>query len=160
MKPNGRILFKDDYDTLYEVDWKTVGGAIDLTSIVGQPFVWGKAASGYIRDGVLFRRGVVTITRQVLRPFDGGYEIVAEGSSQYEDDIQMNFPCQVGPTDPFQYHLNHPIVDELQTVVTDGPHWADPEEAIDDDMLWGDLDSNGDPIVVSGTPFEFIDVWG
>lgn len=160
MKPSGHIFYKDEYDTFYDVEWKTVNGVIDLTSTVGQPFVWGKPAAGFMRDGVLFRRGIVTITRQVLRPFAGGYEIVAEGSSQYEDDIQMNFPCKPGPSDPFQYHLDRPIVDDVQTVVTDGPRWADPGEDNDDDMLWGTLDTAGNPAALAGTALEFIDVWG
>lgn len=160
MKPSGNIFYRDEFQQSYHVEWKTVNGVIDFTSTVGQPFVWGKARTGFMRDGVLFRRGIVTITRQVLRPFDGGYEIVAEGSSQYEDDIQMNFPCQTGPTDPFQYHLDRPIVDDVEAVVTDGPRWADPDEDNDDDMLWGDLDFSGSPVAVSGTALEFIDVWG
>ncbi len=165
MKPEGHILFKDEYDTLYNVDWRTVSGVIDFTSTVGQPFVWGKSRTGFMRDGVLFRRGIVTITRQVLRPFSGGYEIVAEGSSQYEDDIQMNFPCQTGPTDPFKYHLDRFLVDELAITVTDGSRWADPDLFDDDEadafMVWGELDSGGNDITITGaTVLEFIDVWG
>jgi hypothetical protein len=161
MKPSGHIFYQDEYQQQYHVEWKTTGGVIDFTSTIGQPFVWGKPPSGYLREGILFRRGIVTITRQVLRPFDGGYEIIAEGSSQYEDDIQMNFPCQTGPTDPFKYHLDRPLVDVVDAIVTDGPRWADPDSEDDEDMVWGDLDSSGNPVPITGaTVLEFIDVWG
>lgn len=160
MQPSGHILFQDEFQQNYYVEWVTTDGVIDFTSTVGQPYVWGEEDTGFIKEGVLFRRGIVTITRQVIRPFQGGYEIVAEGVSQFEDDIQMNFPCQVGPADPFKFHLDYPIVDQVLTVVTDGPRWADPDEDIDYNMVWGDLDVNGDPMVVSGTVLEFIDVWG
>ncbi len=159
MKPSGHIFYKDSYDSIYQVVWMTVGGVIDLTSTVGMPYVWGKIAAGYLKNGVLFKKGIVTVTRQVLRPTSDGYEIVAEGVSQYEDDIQLNFPCQIGPVDNFVYHLDRPIVDETEIVITDGPRWADPDVENDDDMIWGDIDSGGTPIVVSGTPLEFIDIW-
>lgn len=160
MKPSGRIFYKDEFDQIYRVEWSTVGGVIDLTSTVEQPFVWGRTPQGYIRNGVLFRRGVVTITRQALRPFEGGYEVVAEGTSQFEDDIQMNFPCERGPTDPFTYHLNAPIVDGVDVTVTDGPRWADPDNLTESEMVWSPLDVDGSPAPIGGTTsLEFIDVW-
>ncbi len=159
MKPSGRIFYKDWSDTIYHLVWETIGGAIDFTLTVGTPFVWGREPAGSVRDGVLYRRGVVTITRQILRPITGGYEIVAEGVSQYEDEIQMNFPCETGPTDTFTYHLNRPASDEVTAIMTDGPRWADPID--DPDVVWTDLDSGGDAVATTGTiPFEFIDVWG
>lgn len=160
MQPSGHIFFQDEFQQSYDVEWKTTGGVIDFTSTVGQPYIWGIEDVGFIKEGILFRRGIVTITRQVIRIFQGGYEIIAEGTSQFEDDIQMNFPCQVGPTDPFKFHLDRPVVDEIHAVMTEGPHWADSDEDVDDDMVWGDLDVNGDPVSISGTVLEFIDVWG
>lgn len=160
MQSQGTIFFKDDYDVVYHTTWETIGGVLDVTSTVGSPIVWGEQASGYQLNGILYRRGIITITRQVLRPLANGYEIVAEGVSQFIDFIQMNYPCQPGPQDNFKYHLNNPLVDQTEIVVTDGPHWADPDVSTDADMVWGDLDSGGSPVPISGTVLEFIDVWG
>lgn len=159
MKDAGSIFFRDEHDTQYKVDWTTVNGVLDLTSIVMTPYVWGKANEGQIVAGILYRRGVITVTRQVLRPNAAGYEVVAEGTSQYEELIQMNYPCGGGPVDTFKFHCDRPIVDECEIVVTDGPRWADPDSEVDDDMLWGDVDSGGTEVDATGTEFEFIDVW-
>lgn len=159
MKASGNILFQDEYQQVYHIEWATVGLVIDFTSTIGTPYVWGEEQSGYIQDGALFNLGIVTITRQVIRPFEGGYEVVAEGVSQYEDYIQTSFPCQAGPVDPFVYHLDRPFVDEVETVVLDGSHWADPDNSDDDEMVWAYLDPSGDPVVSAGTGLEFVDVW-
>lgn len=157
MRASGTIFYQDEFQTIYHVVWTTIGDVIDFTSTVKQPFCWGKADSGFIRGGILYRRGIVTVTRQVLRPNAAGYEIVAEGSSQYEDDVQMNFPCQDRPTDTFKYHLDYPLVDDDEIVVTDGPRWADLD---DTEAVWTNLDVSGNPSATSGDPLEFIDVWG
>jgi len=161
MKPSGLIFYRDNFDIIYHVEWNTVNGIIDLTSTVKQPRVWGKNPEGYVKNGILFRKGIVTVERQVLRPYSGGYEIIAEGAVQYEDFIQMNFPCQDGPQDTFKHHLNNSIVDECEGLVTDGPRWADVDDTT---AIWGDIDDSGVPIdditTVGGADiFSFIDVW-
>lgn len=157
--PSGHIFFQDEYESTYEVEWATVGDVIDMTSTIKQPGVWGKPPEGYIQNGVLFRKGIVTIERQVLRSFTGGYEIVADGSSQYEDFVQMNFPCQAGPRDTFKYHLNNGIVDECEGLVSVGSRWADVDNPDDVVAVWGDIDSLGDPLTVDADILAFIDVW-
>lgn len=158
MKPTGHIFFQDEYRTQYRLDWETIGGSIDFTSTMFQPFVWGEPDQGYINDGTVYRRGVVTVERQILRLTATGYEVIAEGSSQYISTEPTNYPCQESFGDPFTYHLDRPASDEVGAVVTVGPRWADYD---DPDAVWGDLDSSGDPVeVTGGTPLEFIDVWG
>jgi len=163
IKPSGRIFYKDTYDTLYRIEWDTVGSVIDFTTIIMQPYVWGKSPHGYIQNNVLFRLGVVTVQRQVLKIFDGGYEIVADGYSQYEDYIQMNFPCEIGPIDNFKYHLNCSMVDDIQGRITDGSRWADPDNLDDANVIWGNLDVDGnivDSTITSGSDIlEWTDVW-
>ncbi len=162
MTPSGHIFYKDYADTLYETVWETIGGVIDLTSTTKQPGVWGQAPEGYIQNKILYRKGIITIHRQVIKPLTDGYEIVAEGISQYIDFIKMNFPCEVGPQDTFKYHLDHNMVDECVMGVSSGPRWADPDNEDDDNAVWADLDSNGDIITnptVGIDIFEFIDVW-
>lgn len=163
MNQSGDIFYKDQYDQLYRTTWSTVGDVIDLTTIIQQPYVWGEPPAGRIENHVLFRRGIITVTRQVIRPFPGGYEIVAEGTSSYIDFIQMNFPCQVGPTDQFKYHLNHGMTDSCETLMTDGPRWADPDSSDDDDIIWSELDGSGAAITTITNDIElfaFIDAWG
>lgn len=160
MKASGSIFYQDEWSSFYKVDWATVNGVLDLTSIVLTPYVWGKANEGQVIGGILYRRGIITVTRQVLRPNATGYEVVAEGVSQYEDLVQMNYPCGGGPVDTFKFHCDRPVVDECEAVMTDGPRWADPDSEVDDDMLWGDVAGDGTEIGVTGTELEFIDVWG
>jgi hypothetical protein len=160
VKAEGRIFYQDCTETLYDVSWSTVGDVIDITTITRNPRVWGKTAEGYIRNGILFRKGIVTVNRQVLRPLASGYEIVAEGSSQYLDFIQMNYPCQEGPRDTFVHHLNYSVTDAIEGRVTDGSRWADPDESIDDDVIWGAVDDSGNVLEGTGSQLlEFIDVW-
>jgi hypothetical protein len=161
MKPSGQIWYMDEYHTFYEVAWDTVGGVVDITSTTRQPGVWGQAPEGKIVNNILFRKGIITIHRQVLRPGVDSYEIVAEGISQFEGFVQMNFPCSPGPQDIFVHHLNNGMVDEVEMVMASGPRWADPDESNDDSMIWADLDVSGTPIAAPGAEIlEFVDVWG
>lgn len=161
--PSGNIFYRDDYDTLYYISWATVGSVIDLTTITMQPYVWGKPSKGYVLNGLVFRLGIITVQRQVLRIISGGYEIVAEGSSQYEDYIKTNFPCEPGPTDIFKYHLDSSALDVVDFQVTEGPHWADPDDPEDADAIWGDINPDGSPLDITVTGeadiLEWIDVW-
>jgi hypothetical protein len=160
VKSEGRIFYQDYTDTIYEVTWSTIGDVIDITTITRNPRLWGHPPEGFVRNGILFRKGIVTVNRQVLRPLASGYEIVAEGSSQYTDYIQMNYPCQEGPRDTFIHHLNYSVTDAIEGQVTDGPHWADPDEPLDFDMIWGAVDDSGDVLEGTGSELlEFIDVW-
>lgn len=163
INPTGQVFYKDSFDQFYDVQWETVNGLIDITTIILQPYVWGEEPNAFIKNGILFRWGIVTVQRQILRIFDGGYEIVAEGASQICDFIQMNFPCEVGPVDTFQYHLNCSVTDEAIFKITDGPHWADPDDPDDIDAVWGTVDSDGSIGELTATggviPLEWIDVW-
>lgn len=161
---SGNIFTKDAYETQYEVEWETVGGDLDITTITKTPFVWGEEPSGFVKNGILFRFGMITIQRQIIRIIENGYEIIAEGDSSYNDFIQMNFPCEEGPTDPFKYHVNCGILDEPYIKVLEGPHWADPDDPDDADAIWGDLEADGSPVAdLTGTGeldiLEWIDVW-
>src|SRR4051794_13013206 len=91
LPPTGGLFYRDPAGTLYEVDWFTTADAkIDITTVTKQPYVWGEdpgvAALPSVRDGALWRRGTVTIQRQILAAHPSGYEIVSEGSSQVVAD--------------------------------------------------------------------------
>ena len=162
--PTGNIFFQDEYEQQYLVDWETVGGVLDITTEVRQPYVWNEEPSGFIKNGILFRQGIITIHRQVLELLSDGYIIVAEGVSQFRDFIQMNFPCEQGPTDPFEFHLDCAVLDKMHFKVLEGPHWADPTDSDDDNAIWGDLNPDGSPLdtvtLIGGAEIlEWVDIW-
>lgn len=158
----GHIFFQDDYEIFYDVEWDTIGDALDITTTTMDPRI--EEPEGYIKNGILFRKGIITITRQIIEIMSNGYMIIAEGVSQYQDFIQMNFPCEQGPTDPFLYHLDCAVSDEAYIKILEGPHWADPDDPDDVDAIWGDLNPNGTPLaeltMTGGADIlEWIDVW-
>jgi hypothetical protein len=154
INPIGDIFYQDDYEAQYRTVWETVGDQLDVTSTISIPYVWGEEAKGFIKNGILFRWGLISITRQVLRTDDDGYEIVAEGGSQYCDYIQMNYPCQTGPSDPFAYHVDCAVSDQTEFRCTDGPCWADPDDPLVD-CVWADQPE------IDGTfqTLFWVDVW-
>ena len=158
MKPSGHIFYEDEWAQKYEVQWETVGGAIDITTITQQPYVWGQPQEGFIRSGILYRKGIVTVHRQVIRVDADKYTIIAEGVSQFSDFIQMNFVCETGPTDPFIYHINHSIQDSVSIGVVGGPHWVDPSIP-ESETIWGDVGTDGILVESTGDDvLEWIDV--
>ena len=163
MKPDGSLLYKDEYEQIYKIDWSTIGAVIDITTIIQQPYVWGETPKGYIKNGVLFKYGVISVIRQIIKPLEIGYMIVAEGISQYKDYVQMNYPCQVGFTDEFKYHLTNNVSDEVQMIVSSGSRWADPDELIDENAIWGDVYDGGTEVEFTATGgsdvLSWIDVW-
>jgi len=137
---SGTIFYQDPEENggaFYRTTWETVGDQIDIITITSIPYVWGQEAQGFIKNGILFRYGIVSIIRQVIKVLESGYEIIAEGSSQYYDYVQMNFPCGSGPQDRFRYHLNSSIIDQTSLEVSDGPHWVDPDNP-GSNTIWSD----------------------
>lgn len=161
MQPSGDTFFVDEYETQHHTVWETIGDRIDITNTTRMPYVWGQDAEGFIRNRILYRRGIITVDRQILSPTDDGYTIIAEGSSQYVDYIQMNFPCERNPSDPFLYHLNNSVVDDPEFLCYSGSFWTDSDEGTYLDIEWGDVDTSGD--VTDGISvvniFEWIDIW-
>lgn len=157
----GHVFFEDEYTQKYEVQWTTVNGIIDITTITQQPYVWGQPAEAKIINGVLYRKGIITIHRQAIEIFNDGYAIVAEGTSQYDDYVQMNYKCEQGPMDNFKYHLNCFINDEMNIKILQGPHWGDPADQDDQTAIWCDLDIDGLPVnqIPNVNYFQWQDVW-
>lgn len=161
MKQSGNIFYIDEYDQQYITEWSTTNGVIHIISTVKMPQIWGEADSGYIQNGIVYRKGLITVTRQLLRITSDGYDVVAEGIDQYHDYFRTNFNCVEGPSDIFKFHINNSIVDGCSGIAETGPRFADPDVAIDSDAIWGDIDSDGLPLTTSvdGEIFGFIDVW-
>lgn len=162
INPFGSVFYADEYGQQYKIDWSTDNGIIDITTITLQPYVWGEESKGYINNHILYRYGIVSVIRQLLRPIENGYEIISEGSSQYQDYIQTNFICATGPSDNFAYHLNCGLLDEDTTITTIGPHWSTAE--VDDNSTWFDVDSGGAGLDLTGGTYPseelyWVDVW-
>jgi len=163
MKPDGSLLYKDEYEQIYKIDWSTIGAVIDITTIIQQPYVWGEAPKGYIENGVLFRYGVISVIRQIIKPLEIGYMIVAEGISQYKDYVQMNYPCQIGFQDDFKFHLTNNISDEVRMIISSVSRWADPDVPVDENAIWGDVYDGGTEVEFTATGgsdvLTWVDVW-
>lgn len=151
MLDSGHFFYVDSYEAQYDVSWEKIGQNIDITTIIRQPYIWGEEPTGFIKNHTLFRFGVITVQRQIIKPLDDGYELVSEGVSQYQDYIQMNFNCGGGPADPFKYYLDCDTFAIPEFRVTDGSCWSDPDISDTGGCFWGD-DSTEDSL-------EWIDVW-
>lgn len=159
---SGHVFYEDEYTQKYEVQWATVNGIIDITTITQQPYIWGQPNQARIENGILYRKGIVTIHRQAIEILSDGYIIIAEGTTQYDDFIQMNFNCEPGPVDNFKYHLNNSLIDEVLIKISSGPHWADPADVDDDNAIWCDLNNDGSPILEltsNNIYLGWVDVW-
>lgn len=159
--PNsGSFIYQDDYGQLYRNEWHWVYDhtVLDLTVVIEQPYVWGEKPQGQFRGKDLYRRGIVTVHRSVMKPIPGGYELIAEGHSQYIDWVRSSFHCSPLPVDPFLYHLDQGMTDLVETDVTKGPRFAAPDRSGDSVAVWGNVDGGGN---VSGGPdtLHWIDVW-
>lgn len=149
----------DSYGVIYNSVWSTTASGFDITTTIKQPRVWGEANQGYKQGHALFRRGLVSVDRQIIAVGTDGYTIVAEGGQQDVQFFQSSFPCGPKPTDPFCYHFNNWATDEAEENVVCGPRWTDPDE--DNDVVWGDVaDSDGTVTTSSPELFQWVDVWG
>lgn len=168
----GHLFYKDEYDTLYEVTWETIEHEgiqlYDFTTAIKQPHVWGQADSGYIKNRVVYRRGICTVIRQVLAPTIDGYAIVAEGTSQLICTFPTTFSGDETPSDPFVIHLDSMVSEEVEHRVMCGPRFNDPEEPAGSGgtvggspIVWVDVDAGGNIIPYPGKQtFQWVDVWG
>lgn len=158
---NGQLLYKDEYDTVYESYWETINvegiDLLDFTSIVKTPFVWGQPQEGYVKDKQVFRKGVCITTRQIMALTTDGYEIISEGSSCVICVFSTTFKCIDGPRDIFKYHFDNAICDDTACVASFGPRYSDVD---DEDVIFADLDEDG--LILDSTGhqlLQFIDVW-
>lgn len=164
MSPQGEIFYVDEYQAQYKVTWNTKNNIIDMTTYILDPFTYTDEQEAKTVNRVLFRKGVITVIRQAFKPTSDGYIIIAEGSEQYVDFIQMNYPCGGGPTDKFLHHFNSSVADDALIKISDGSRWADPDDPDDEYAIWTDIDSSGVaiPYVVTGAtvaPLEYVDIW-
>lgn len=159
LPPSGSFIFKDSYDIIYEITWTTGPSGLDMNLVTKQPRVWGQPEEGFIRNHIEFRRGLISSQRQVIAQSGSDIVIVAEGGDQQIDIYQATFPCGPLPIDPFCYHFDCGVTDEVEFVVNCGPRWTDPDNPDDLIVSWGDVDISGEVIALTSQLFQFIDVW-
>jgi hypothetical protein len=152
MQPSGRIFYEDRFRTQFVTEWATTpSGLLDFTTIVFQPFVWGERDEGYVQNFALYQRGIVTVTRQLIRTVDDGYEIIAHGESQYIDTLRMTHECAEVPKDVFKHHLDAELWSQEEMRVTAGPAWADGDEG----CVWSGADGTDG----TGEEMSWMSVW-
>jgi hypothetical protein len=162
--PQGSFRYKDDYGIIYEGAWTFKSNVLDITYVTKSPLVWGEEPSGYVKDLRVFRKGIVTTTRQIIKVNDdGSYVIQGTSSIQKVETFQHNVVCNDLPfVDNFCYHVDCMAQDILDGIVTCGPRWTEVGDA---QVEWADLiiDSNGDVVGFDSPPdvqpMFFIDVW-
>ena len=161
---SGDIFYEDGYQQLYQVIWETVildgSEALDFTTIIKQPYVWGEAAQGYIRNKVVYRRGVCTTIRQIFISGSDGYIILAEGMSQIICVFPTTFSGDGVPVDGFEHHVDSVVSDFFEYEITCGPRYSDPEDVDAHPIVFADVDAGGNIIHVPGKQtFQFVNVW-
>lgn len=161
----GSIKYKDSYDVIYEASWTFKNGILNLIMVTKSPVVWGQPPSGFLRGRLVFRRGIITTIKQILRiNDDNSYEILLDKRDQVIDFYQSNAVCGERQfKDEFCYHLDCFVTDEVLGLVVCGTRWVDLSDL---QVVWPDLVVNSSGIVVGYSvdpgkqPFIFMDVWG
>ncbi|MDP1711953.1 MAG: phage tail protein [Candidatus Nanopelagicaceae bacterium] len=166
---SGSYIFRDSWDTIYEFSFRRYDNRIDIVTVTKIPYVWGEPQTGEIRNGRVWRRGIVTAERQMLEIIPGGYRILASGSEQAVELFQTSFMCDdVAPqkiSDVFTRTIDCGIKDECSARIRCGPHWADPANSDDDLVWWPFLVDTGTAMFyvlpdATYQKFGWIDVWG
>jgi len=116
----GNFQFIDDYGLIYIGMFETYNDNMDYTLQVRDPRVPGSAGpTGEVVGRKAYRDGVITTDRQILQSMDSGFMVIAEGGEQRFDRFQTTFGCGDEVfDDPFTYHLDNDIVDDLNIIVT------------------------------------------
>lgn len=125
LPPSGEFLFVDSYGIVHEASFELNGSRIDITYTTRDPRVWGEAPTGSIKNNRVFRRGTVTTCRTISEipdpiPNQPQFaKILADGCTQELATFQSTFGCgDKLPVEPFAYHLECGLVDELEIEIS------------------------------------------
>lgn len=164
--PAGSFFFVDPYGVIHDGSFETEGNRIDITVTTKDPRIPGEQPTGFIKDGRVYRKGVITTCRQILEVVGNSVNILASGCQQKVDFFQSTFQCSdKRPSDPFAYHCDNAIFDGLELDIVCGPGWPElTDNSFAIFTVWPDLTENSfgivSPVIPPGDqPFEFIDVW-
>jgi hypothetical protein len=126
--PNGDFFFVDSAGIIHEGMFEISGDRIDITYTTRDPRVWGEEPTGSVEITTsgskrVFREGIVTTCRQLLEVAGTDTNILATACLQGVDTFQTTFGCGDAklPTDPFAFHLECGILDDLEFEINLGP---------------------------------------
>lgn len=156
--PEGSFSYKDDYDTIHEVHWETIGHYLDFVVVTKEPRVWGVSyKTGRLVNREIYRRGIITTSRQIFVDVgDGNYQLAASASEQVIGEFQSTYLCNSPFTDPFVLHLSHNMQDTVGWAVICGSHWTDPGDDSSENVVWTDVSGPG----AGEQPLTWVDVFG
>ncbi len=139
--------YVDPYGIIHSARWSISGDTLDITFITKDPRIPGVPEEGRIvrigRSVRVFKTGIVTVTRQLLRIIDGGYVILGQGVAQTIGEFQTTFGCGDETSDPFAYHYNNNVLDQVEMYSNSVLALQDPEDSTDEFEWW--------PAVLTGT---------
>lgn len=139
--------FIDAYGIIHAAMWKIVDDQVDITFMTQDPRIPGvSSGDGHVakvdRSLVVFKNGITTITRQIIKSTTSGLVILGQGHVQEEGQFQATFPCDTQPSDPFLYHIGCGVTDQVEfvngTVIE-----QDPEDPTEEFVWW--------PTVIDGS---------
>lgn len=144
----GDFVYKDDYGIIYEVEWVVAEDTMDIVVSIKDPRIPGEEAEGYVvqsREGArVFRKGIISIVRQIIKFTDLSYYIDAEGSEVSIGYFQTNVVCNQDQfDDPFSYGINCALKDSIEMMYTDGPRWQNYEDPTNTEYVWASYDATG-----------------
>ncbi len=158
--PIGRFdNYTDPYGIIYSAQWTISGSTIDITTIIKDPRIPGQSTeTGFVRrtgNSVrVFKHGLISTIRQVIRRDTTGYTILLQTERQEEGDFQATFGCDdTYSTDPFLYHVNTSALDQVE--FDGGSDFVqDPVDSTEEFAWWPQVsfDENGNIVM-----FEFFD---
>ena len=117
----GHIKYKDSYGIIYVADWEYYNNTIDITWTTYDPHIPGENPSGFMIGMQVYRKGIITTTRQIIERLEtstnGEYDIdiTLESTVQVVDYFRTTFDCgDEVAKDTFKYHLDCGITDDLE----------------------------------------------
>ena len=138
--------YVDSYGIIHSARWAITGDVLDITFTTKDPRIPGLPEQGRIvRNGKgvrVFKTGIITVMRQLLRVVDGGYVILGQGVAQSEGEFQTTFGCGDVSDDPFIYHYNNNVLEQLEFIIGTTVV-QDPEDSTAEFEWW--------PTVLTGT---------
>jgi phage tail P2-like protein len=120
MPEEGSFKFIDDYGIIHSGMFETFDNRMDITVQTKDPRVWEREPTGEVIRFRTFRDGIITTCRHIIEISTVGYTVIAEGCTQEISRFQTTFGCgdETIPGDPFAFHLDAAVADDLDIVVT------------------------------------------
>lgn len=133
--------FVDDYGIIHAAVWRVNGDQIDITFMTQDPRIPGEEQQQgrvvkYGRGFRVYKRGITTITRQIIKATSSGIVILGEGTTQEIGEFQTTFGCDdIQKNDPFIHHLGAGVVDEIEFIIGSITQ-VEPERQQSNDYVW------------------------